>query len=166
MTGKTHIAAGAVVGLAAAWLMQQRGLNISSAEAYFVGGMGALGGLIPDIDIPTSKLGSKLKPLSSVIKVVFGHRSITHAPVVYIALGLLFYKLGTWCGLVFCIGALSHLLLDALNKKGIPLLYPLSKKHFRIAKLSSKGIADKVLCVAAYVLVVILCKMLWGGAFS
>jgi inner membrane protein len=40
--------------------------------------------------------------------------------------------LSVWTG--FCIGWLSHLLADTFNQKGVPWLYPFSKKYFRISK--------------------------------
>ncbi|MDR2534817.1 MAG: metal-dependent hydrolase [Treponema sp.] len=39
--------------------------------------------------------------------------------------------LSGWSG--FCIGWLSHLLADSFNKKGVPWLYPFSKKYFRLS---------------------------------
>ncbi|MDR0568633.1 MAG: metal-dependent hydrolase [Spirochaetaceae bacterium] len=39
--------------------------------------------------------------------------------------------LSVWLG--FCIGWLSHLAADTFNKKGVPWLYPFSKKYFHLA---------------------------------
>lgn len=42
-----------------------------------------------------------------------------------------------WLGLY--IGVISHLVFDTLNKKGIPWLYPISKKKYHIAKIVTGG---------------------------
>jgi membrane-bound metal-dependent hydrolase YbcI (DUF457 family) len=82
------------------------------------------------------------------------HRLQTHSPIallvvllpnLYIARSLppgratsLFFSV--WLG--FSIGWLSHLIADTFNKKGVPWLYPLSRRHFHIAKVVTGSAAE------------------------
>lgn len=109
---------------------------------------GAIGGLIPDIDHPSSKVGRKVPLLSKVVNSVFGHRGFTHtllAALIFTYLlfllvvlfpdGLRGYLLPFFMGL--SVGYLSHLLLDMLTVQGIPLLFPFTSKNIRVARLRS-----------------------------
>lgn len=69
MTGKTHAAAGAFIGV----LIGQ--LTGSPLEGFF---LGMFAGLLPDIDHPRSTLGRKRKSLSLAVNAIAGHRGITH----------------------------------------------------------------------------------------
>jgi len=76
-----------------------------------------IGSLLPDIDIPTSYLGRRLKPLSILINLIFSHRGFTHSLLfcffVYLfslIIGLEFY------GVAVVIGVFSHILIDLLTK--------------------------------------------------
>ena len=165
MTGKTHLATGIAIGLAGTLFLKYSGIELSIPETYTLVSVAGIGGLVPDIDIPTSKIGSKIKPISAVIKVVFGHRTLTHSPLLYILLGMLFATIPEikLYGIVFCISAVSHLLLDALNKKGIPLFFPFSRKTVRILGVSSNGIIDKLLCIGFIIFDILLLLNLIGG---
>jgi len=105
-----------------------------------------LGGLLPDADHPSSKLGRRLPGVSHLIRWSLGHRGPTHSLffVSLLVFGVMaaMSALGTpvrwvhftgasatgWvsvCGLSFLIGVLSHLLADAPNPQGVPLFWPL-----------------------------------------
>lgn len=106
-------------------------------------GANMVGGVTPDIDQPTSDLWRKV-PAGSIIgklvKPFFGaHRSLSHsllgvALFAFIADKVLafmttFMIIDT--GIVwsaFMLGLISHLVMDALTKDGIPLLFPISTK--------------------------------------
>lgn len=116
----THTAFGltfaALIGLAA-------GVVLSPALGLFV----ILGALLPDIDTTASFIGRAAAPLAGYFERKYGHRTVTHSFLGMAMAGLLtlplffFYPLG-WAGLLT--GYLSHLLIDAVNKSGVPLFYP------------------------------------------
>lgn len=119
---------------------------------------GGLGGLLPDIDTATSKLGRKLWPASMTIQLVIGHRTLFHAPILYLALyfvGLHFAPAASLYILAATLGAASHLVLDILNPSGIPLLWPW-KKRFHLARFNVGGWVDILLQLLLILLLVIL----------
>ena len=96
-----------------------------------------LGSLLPDLDASEShikhlSLGTKVEPFllpSQIIHRALGHRGLLHslwgvvllATVSGVPLG---YYFGVSAGVGLVLGYASHLLLDAMTKTGIPLLYP------------------------------------------
>lgn len=161
MTWKTHIAGGLGAGLAAVSL----GLaNMVPDQPYLplpiywvpIGlACAVVGGLFPDIDWHTSKVGASLKPISRLINLLFGHRTLFHAPLLYV---LSFYLLKSrfytlyWALLPFTAGTMSHLLLDTMNYKGVPLFYPFSRKHYHIAEFSADDFAERVFRTAVIIM--------------
>ncbi|MES5837493.1 metal-dependent hydrolase [Bacillus cereus group sp. MG11] len=104
-----------------------------------------IGGLLLDIDHPDSKMGRKFRFLSWGINKVFGHRGLTHTLIFTMLLSILLFFCTTFFDgylqvlysqfvIGITVGCLSHLLLDSMTKAGVPLFYPFTKKHFRIAK--------------------------------
>lgn len=100
-----------------------------------------IGGLIPDLDNHTSEIWNKIRGgqfVAAVVSPLFGgHRNFSHS-----ILGTLFFgyvsqlfldKVSTilivnmdivWYS--FMIGLISHLVMDAITKEGIPLFFPAS----------------------------------------
>jgi inner membrane protein len=72
--------------------------------------------------------------------------------------------LSVWFG--FCIGWLSHLLADTFNKKGVPWLYPFSKKYFRLSTVVTGTDSERlfrIFCIILFVtvyIVLILSRMI------
>ncbi len=143
MEGKTHMLGGVSAGL----------LYAIVTKTSFVSGGAALaatavvGSLFPDLDISTSMLGSKIKPVSCLANKILGHRTLFHSPVLYMGIyavsgGLIRRYPLCWIG--FLLGVVSHLFLDLLNHQGIPLFYPFSKK-FHLANLEYGGKAESVI---------------------
>ncbi|MEG0579902.1 MAG: metal-dependent hydrolase, partial [Niameybacter sp.] len=64
----------------------------------------------------------------------FGHRKATHSLLAVVSLmGLMYVLFGkNYIGLGVGLGYLSHLLLDMLNPRGVPLLYPFTKYKYKI----------------------------------
>lgn len=108
----------------------------------------SVGALLPDIDgngsitrpgtILKKLLGKTLSQLVNVlvapialsIKLLFGHRGITHSlivPAIFFALGII---LNTKHWLTF--GYLTHIFGDLLTPKGVPLLSPLINRNFSL----------------------------------
>ena len=104
---------------------------------------------LPDIDNPRSTLGNGLnrlknptldllsRPLSWVLKTTsfvlvrtVGHRTLTHSLVGVLLFSLLVLLfLGRFPDLVLALiaGYASHVFADALNTRGVPLLWPVGK---------------------------------------
>jgi len=139
MQGTTHIIGGVAVGMLCASALGLQG-------AAFVGAIGVatVGSLFPDIDTKTSRMGSKVKPVSVVISKAFGHRTLFHSPILYVTMYLMGlhwlpqYKEVLDC---FIAGVVSHLFLDMLNVKGIPLFYPF-KRMYHLAGIKTGGAGE------------------------
>lgn len=150
MNYQAHRVGGACASVMVATTMYHATIHepntLISVGLAFVGGV--IGGLLPDIDHPTSKVGRKVPLISKTINALFGHRGFTHTLVA----GLLFTYFLFLCstilpdmiqafflpfGLGLAVGYFSHLLLDMLTVSGIPLFYPIFRKDIRIAKLHS-----------------------------
>lgn len=124
-------------------------------------GVGVVGGLIPDIDHPKSRISKALRPVNALVSFLFSH----HTPALY----FLLYVLWVWkCpaseymagGNCLFAGILSHILLDCLNPGGIPLFFPLSSRRIHLAKIKTGGRCESVIRVllggAAGILVVLM----------
>lgn len=151
MTGKTHLLGGVLAGVCASTYMGYSDQLLNVIALMTVGGVG---GLFPDIDTPTSKMGSKVKPLSWALSKTVGHRGMFHAPLLYVVLGVVLWRMEPIIrvlGLVFLAGCMSHLILDAMNVQGIPILWPVkSRLSLMQIKLDGAGeCAIRVLNVAA-----------------
>ena len=144
MTGKHHIIASTDAG---ACIITSALSNNYHNIPVLIGTVGttALGGLFPDIDSKTSKLGSKFKITSTIISKLFGHRGFLHSPIFAVAMFFLLrwvfvknniadYSL-LYYGFVF--GILNHFFCDMATKGGIPLLYPFQKVKFSISPMKS-----------------------------
>lgn len=144
MTGATHILGGIAAGVIGSSMM---GLEGVSAVSFICTAI--VGSLFPDIDLCTSKVGAKAKPVSFFISRTFGHRTLFHSPLLYAVIYLLLshYFPGSYSWIfAFTLGAASHLLLDMCNFKGIPLLYPYSK-HYHIASIKTGGRGETIFSV-------------------
>ncbi len=129
---------------------------------------------LPDVDNPRSRLGNGLsrlknptanlvtRPLSWALRIVsftlvrtVGHRTLTHS-----FLGLALFALAAWLLLgnypnFFYAGVAgygSHIIADALNIRGVPLLWPLGKP-FRLLPGGVKSGGVLELAVALIVLI-------------
>jgi inner membrane protein len=120
MRAPTHATFGLAFTIAAGTVL---GVALTPAVAACV----LLGALLPDIDTPTSPIGRLCRPLAGWLERRVGHRTLTHS-----LLGLSLASLSVlplaWIEprwpLAFALGYLSHLLVDAANPPGVPLLYP------------------------------------------
>jgi inner membrane protein len=116
----THATFGLVFTIAAGTVA---GVVLTPAVAAFA----VLGALLPDIDTPTSGIGTLARPLARRLERRFGHRTVTHSVLGLAAatapLAPLALVEPRW-PLAFALGYASHLLLDCANKAGIPLWYP------------------------------------------
>ncbi len=118
MTGTTHFSAGAALGALAGALAGQ---PLAGAA------VGGIAGLVADIDHPGSRLGRKVRPLAILLEERWGHReSPVHTLFFLVPTGLV---LGLMAGIAVghavvltlagVLGAVSHLVLDAMTKSGV-----------------------------------------------
>lgn len=110
-----------------------------------------LGAALPDIDHPESTVGRRVKWLSYPIRMVFGHRGITHSLLAVLGFAWVAFNFNSpfisWLGL----GYLLHLLGDYLTNSGIPLFYP-SSKRYRFFVTTGTNSLSEPLMVAAVVI--------------
>ena len=83
--------------------------------------------LLPDICHTGSKIGRKLKLLSLIIRLLFGHRTFTHS---LLFIGIIVFLLNliqtpTYYLVSIIGGMASHVILDMLTPRGVKLLYPI-----------------------------------------
>jgi len=109
--------------------------------------------IFPDIDVKSSKISKKLRPFSYITSLL-GHRGILHTIYFPITLFLVLFILNQkLLSLAVLIGYSLHLLLDITTKKGIALLYPLSKKRIKgFIKVGS--LIENILLIILIVLII------------
>lgn len=99
----------------------------------------AIGSTFPDIDEPESWIGRRTIIISNIIKLIFGHRGMTHTIISSIFIFILAYiaskylmigVTGNYIAIGFAIGWFLHSIGDAHTKGGVPLFLPYSKKKF------------------------------------
>lgn len=163
MQYKAHATAGITTGLLIAPFAKEA-FNESSSGPMLVAvvvGASIVGSLMPDIDHRGSYMGKKMPILSFLFSKSLGHRGATHAPLLLLLMSILLagvttsllpfsddIKMIIIVGITgLCFGSLSHVLLDSLTPSGVPALYPLSKKKFRIAQFKTGGMVEHGLTV-------------------
>lgn len=139
MTSRTHDLA-AFTSLTVALATVDKIPDMSLATALVAFAANFLGGLFPDLDKPTASFWKKFRGGSLVGRLIAplmgGHRLISHSllglflagwlldiSLVAINQVLLVDMYYVWWA--FMLGMGSHLVMDALTKDGIPLLFPL-----------------------------------------
>lgn len=94
MLGKTHKYVGACCGIIATEQIIQAPIT---PEKIILGGMlisgSMIGALLLDIDHTGSTMGKKHPFISKITNFLFGHRGVTHAPLIWISLTLLLFYL-------------------------------------------------------------------------
>lgn len=135
MTWPTHLAGGITGALLLAPL-----LGPDQIPLVLLGSL--LGALLPDLDAPQSRLSNTriagMQPLrfpARLLNTTLGHRGALHSFVgMFLACGLVSLPLVVFglAGLALGIGVgfLSHLLLDAITRSGLPLLWPSPKRLY------------------------------------
>jgi len=120
MLAATHIAFSSALYLGGATVFEYETSIISWAIA-------ALFSLMPDIDLPTSRVGRPLFFISVPLEKQFGHRTITHSFIgVAILCGIASPLYATYPLYFWAIvgGYWSHLQIDMANIRGVDLFWP------------------------------------------
>ncbi len=85
----------------------------------------AVGAMFPDIESRQSIVGRLIPPLSEFLEHEVGHRTLTHALIPQIFIGLLlFYTLPFGYALAFMAGWISHSVIDMMTLSGVCYWYP------------------------------------------
>jgi inner membrane protein len=120
MMAGSHVALGA-----AAWFALAPSLGLPAMDPAALG-LAVAGSLLPDIYHPKSWVGKRLRPLSSLIAAIFGHRGATHSLLAVAGCGWLLLNDGYSRAIVVpvLVGYLSHLAGDLLTPRGLRLTWP------------------------------------------
>lgn len=138
MTSRTHDLA-AFVALNIIILSRPLpGFSLATAIAALIACF--IGGLIPDLDKPTSEVWHKI-PAGSILGRLLqpflgAHRHLSHSILGFGLINLLIKYLFNLAGLTilvnmevvwlsFAIGYISHILMDTLTVEGVPLFFPI-----------------------------------------
>lgn len=168
MNGTTHaiFGVGALAGAA---------LALDVEPAMYAYPVAVVAAWLPDVDNPRSTLGNGLsrrknpftnavtRPISWALRTasfflvrVVGHRTLTHS-LLGLAILLLpvWLLLGSFPNLVLALaaGCVSHIVADALNTPGVPLLWPL-RWRFRLLPggIRSGGVVEFFVAAGVFVL--------------
>ncbi|MBK8185719.1 MAG: metal-dependent hydrolase [Candidatus Competibacteraceae bacterium] len=120
MTFGTHIAFSSVLYLGGATLFGYK----PDLASWLIA---AVASLLPDIDLPPSKIGRLFWFISVPLERRFGHRTLTHSFIVILAVAALSWPLSLIRPLYWgCVvgGYWSHLWIDMLNIRGVDLFWP------------------------------------------
>jgi inner membrane protein len=177
MKGSTH----AVIGANTVWILALiPGFSWNPLLIL----VGALGGLLPDLDASNSKIKHleigygtgksrlALKPfylVSLFISSIFKHRGVFHSILAIILVGwgsyILFLFLSQWMEilahlfwLALTLGYASHLIADGMTHHGIPLFWPWQRNiHFlpKPMRIRTGGIIEKIIYVS-FLLILVL----------
>ena len=137
---KTHLVFGFLVGLFITnyFGIEEKVLFISICVGSAI---------LADLDHPFSKIGSKIRPLSWLLNLLFGHRGFMHTIwfpfLIYFLLMVFDQKL--WAG-AFFIGYMSHLVMDMLTTRGVYFFFPLNKTKIN-GFIKTSGVLEWVLFV-------------------
>lgn len=137
-----------------------------TAALFVLGGL--VGGILPDIDNPSSHIGKLSAPVSTAIGKIqkmsgrtdSRHRGFFHDPTIYLTGLVLSYLHCTQLVGLFT-GCLTHIFLDMFNPSGVPFLF--GAKKLRLAKLfsgSRESIILTWLCTAVVIVLGISLKLL------
>lgn len=154
MTGRSHFIIGGMMSVA---ILRQ--IGVTEPLVLTMGfGMGALGGLVPDLDSDESELRQLTGTARSagfigwlVSLIIPKHRGITHTAWVC---GLLVYFALRYPApfiVAFVVGYVYHILADMLTIRGVKLFSPFINTSFGLPlfKTGSFGEHFIVLCLAA-----------------
>jgi inner membrane protein len=140
-------------------------LMVGTADPLVVS-VGAIAGLLPDVDLSKSPAGRILFPISSFLEKRFPHRSCTHSILASIVVGAVVYGLAygsviSWrLAHAIEIGYTFGYLVDLITKSGIQLFFPTTlrcvvpgNRNLRLSTGSNWEYGILVLVVAALLLV-------------
>lgn len=108
-----------------------------------------IGSVLPDIDETRSWLGRRIPVLSTLVKMLFGHRGLTHSGLVLLLMGVGMMSVQSEFFQALFIGVILHIAADFFSAGGIPLLYPFSRKRSQIALYRTGSWSEHLIFAAA-----------------
>ncbi len=148
MMGKTHLVIGAAAGLGVGVAM-----GADWRDMLILTGVAALAALLPDIDHPNGSIRQKMGFLGHIGLFWLSHRGITHTLLALAVVELsAFYFLPYALALAVALGYLSHLVADMVTRNGLPILWPLYRRHLHLLprplRISTGGIIETMIFFA------------------
>ena len=172
MTGKTHQRIGLLAPMVfGSYLLLKQPESFNIINTLIFTGFSCVGSTFPDIDQTQSKTGKKMPITSHLIKFIHAiadklsmkgiskatsHRGVTHSVLIWFILFVIAYSIGNAFNLIaplfwgingFFFGVATHLILDMLNKRGIPVLAPLSYLSFHFLKIRTGSVGEKLFSI-------------------
>lgn len=144
MNGRCHKIVGTLTGITAALYIASPLPKLIAVPVCAISS--GVGSLLPDIDKTNTKISNKTPIISTIVENTLGHRGIIHTPFIamiisaIVSITLLKYPMLQKYSVAFVsfiLGYLSHILLDSLTPAGTMLLYPITKKRYRIMNLKT-----------------------------
>jgi hypothetical protein len=132
-----HIAAGYLTALAAIKIFKP---DFDQQQINQLLVLGMFWGFAPDLDVFYSFY--KLKSFTSDINKADHRKFVSHSPLLWLAVGIIFYFFVSspflkFNALVFVAGSFSHFILDSIEY-GIPWLWPFKSRLFAIINPGKK----------------------------
>ncbi|PZT49032.1 hypothetical protein B6S12_00085 [Helicobacter valdiviensis] len=166
MLGKTHIAFSLSLSSLSALAYNHFYAPLDSILLWqFYIGV-SFGAILPDIDEPNSLLGKKTFFISHILKILTGHRGLTHSfffVSLFFALTFLIPNFETLM-IGITLGIFLHLLGDMMTPSGVPILLPFSQKNFYILPLFMRfktgGIVDKSIALLSIIAFILINKLI------
>lgn len=168
MNGNCHFVFG---GACVAMLALNMDMDATQTTLMITGGL--LGSIFPDIDNPNSHFGKLTVPVSTAIHAIakqFGktkerHRWIFH-DIGFCIAGLVLCLMSFQPLMGFCIGYLSHLILDGFNPSGISF-FLVKRLHFgRIPSDSKTAVVVSWVATAIVLIGGIVLHILYPNGFA
>ena len=149
MMYKTHLVFGIFVAILVLQLFE-----IENPILFFL--LICFASLLPDIDFPKSWIGRRTKPISWIIRLLFGHRKFIHTIYVPFILFFLLSAVGQKeIGMAIFIGYLVHLFADGLSSEGIKPFYPFSRMRFKgIVRVG--GLLETIVLIGLIIFILII----------
>lgn len=171
MQGFNHLAGGvAFTGIFASFA----DVNIFEKPEYLA--VTVFCSVIPDVDHTKSLIGKLFFPLAKWLNNKFGHRTITHSFVFWIAcilivrlLEIMWFKSSVYSTIV-AFSILSHDLFDMCTKQGVLFFYPFSKRPVVLPanpnlRLSTNDFKSEAIIFVGFVSLTAFCMPLFANGF-
>lgn len=151
MTYKTHFVGGICAGAVVSSVMN---IEPVAVPAFIIAS--AVASLVPDVDIKGSKMNNKMGIVGKAVSATSSHRGFYHTPILYIVLYFLMgIVLPESIAFGFLVGAMSHLVLDTFNSKGIMWFWPITRKHFHIASIRTRTAGESAFMIVMVVVTIL-----------
>ncbi len=171
MQGFNHIAGGITfTGIFASF----HDVNVFEKPEYL--GVTVVFALLPDIDHTRSIIGRSVYPLARWLSVKFGHRTITHSLVFYLAVLLLvravelLYLHTSVFSVLAAYSLLSHNVFDMCTRQGIPFFYPFSTRPCVLPanpnmRLRTNDLRSEAIIFVLFCSMMLFCMPLFSNGF-